>query len=247
MYKSTLILAIAFISMAFVQSGKSNQITFDGIHVNNTLLSIASPDQGGNGNKGGNKNKSGGGNHGNQSGASKHNSQGPQGNNNGNGKIKQHPQSNKSKNNQAKDHGNNNKPHKQNKHDNRSHSKVKNNKPGKNHFDKGHPNFLYVYDNNHGHISHKNYGQWRSEQARNKHKKYKPVYEYEAVEGFNLIISRNVFLHTETEYKINLYRNRLSAKRKAGTITVTEYDHSIRRVTLLEQRRAALQISIKLS
>ncbi len=243
MYKSTLILAIAFGSMAFLHSGKSYSINKEENHGNNNLLSFTASDQSGKGNKGGNGNK-GGGNHGNQAGPSKHNSQEQHGNGhgNGNGKNKHHTNSHNSKNNQFKEHGNN----KSNNLNKGNHSKVKNHKPGKNHFDKGHPNYFYVYDNNHGYISHKNYGQWRSEQARNKHKKYRPVYEYEAIEGFNIIIGRNVFLHTETKYKIDLYRNRLSKKRKAGTITVIEYDNSIRRVAVLEQRRADLQINIKL-
>ena len=236
MYKLTLITAIALGSMAFVQSGKSNRITTDENHVNNNLLSFASPDQGqkgGKGNKGG-----GGGSHGGQAGPSKHNQPGAHGNGGGNVKFKQHQQGGKPKNNQFKDHGNNAKSYKPGK----GHSY----KPGKNHFDKGHPNFGYNYISKHGYISHKNYGQWRSQQARNKHKKYHPIYEYEAVEGFNFIIGRNVFLYSETDYKMNLYRTKLSKKRKAGTISVVEYDNSIRRVYLLEQRRDALQINIEL-
>lgn len=114
------------------------------------------------------------------------------------------------------------------------------------HYDKGHPNFGYVYVNKHGYFSHRNYGQWRSQQARNKHKKYHPVYEYQAVEGFNLIIIRNNFLFTETNYKINLIRTRLADRRRAGLIAIAEHDRILSRIALLERRRASLQINISL-
>jgi hypothetical protein len=248
MYKLTIIVAIALGSMAFVQSDKSNRTYNDENHVNNDLLTFASADQGqkgGKGNKGGKVNQGGKGNKGDQGnkgggkqgGQTKNKSQGAH----GKGMIKQHSKSNKPKKNQAKDHGKAVKPHKVN-----QGSKGKANKSGKNHFDKGHPNFGYVYKNKHGYISHRNYGQWRSQQARNKHKKYHPVYEYEAVEGFNLIISRNVFLFSETSYKMDLLRVRLSDKRKAGTITEVKYDSTIRRIDVLKRRRAQLQINIDL-
>lgn len=240
MYKLTLIIGVALGSMAFIPSENSMRINSDENLLSNNLLSFASPDQGNKGEKG---NKGGGGNHGGQS---KHNSQAGHGNGGGNGKVKQHPQNMKPKNNQFKDHGKKDKGNKSNHLTKGNHSKGNNYKPGKNHFDKGHPNFGYLYVNKHGYISHKNYGQWRSEQARNKHKKYHPVYEYEAVEGFNFIITRNVFLFSETDYKINLYRVRLSEKRKAGKIKDADYNNSIKRVKVLEQRRAALQININL-
>ncbi|MEX0598892.1 MAG: hypothetical protein WD512_20580, partial [Candidatus Paceibacterota bacterium] len=103
------------------------------------------------------------------------------------------------------------------------------------HYEKGHPNFNYVFVNDHGYYSHKNYGQWRSEQARNKHKNYRPKYEYEAIEGFRLINVRNVFLVSETDFKINLLRTRLAQKRKANQITVVQYDTYVNRIEVLEE------------
>ena len=114
------------------------------------------------------------------------------------------------------------------------------------HYEKGHPNFNYVFVNNHGHYSYKNYGQWRSKQARKKHKNYRPKYEYEAIEGFRLIHTRNIFLFNETDYKINLLRTRLAKKRKAKEITVVQYDTYVNRIEVLEKRRAGLNININL-
>lgn len=113
-------------------------------------------------------------------------------------------------------------------------------------YKKGHPNFNYVFVNNHGYYSHKNYGQWRSEQARNKHKNYRPKYEYEAIEGFKLINARNVFLYDETDYKINLLRTRLAVKRDSNQITAVEYDTYNNRIEVLEERRSGLNININL-
>lgn len=131
--------------------------------------------------------------------------------------------------------------HVSNKHDNGNEGHV-----NKKQYEKGHPNFNYVYVNKHGYYSHKNYGQWRSEQAKMKHKKYHPVYEYEAIEGFKLIQTRNVFLYDETDYKINLLNLRLAEKRKANQIDPIEYDRYSTRIVELQEKRAALNININL-
>lgn len=114
------------------------------------------------------------------------------------------------------------------------------------HYKKGHPNHIYVFVSNPGHYSYKNYGQWRSVQARKRHKKYHPKYEYEAIDGFRLIQTRNVYLFNETDYKINLLRTRLAKKRKANEITVVQYDTYVNRIEVLEERRAGLNININL-
>lgn len=131
--------------------------------------------------------------------------------------------------------------HVSNKHDNGNEGHV-----NKKQYEKGHPNFNYVYVNKHGDYSHKNYGQWRSEQARMKHKKYHPIYEYEAIEGFKLIQNRNVFLYDETDYKINLLNLLLAEKRKANQIDPIEYDRYSTRIAELQEKRAALNININL-
>jgi hypothetical protein len=111
---------------------------------------------------------------------------------------------------------------------------------------KGHPNYNYAYNNKHGYYSHKNYGQWRSEQARNKHRLYHPIYEYQAIEGFHLLNTRNTFLYRETDYKINLLDTRLANKRKANQITVVQYDAYNHQIEVLQRRRLALDINISL-
>jgi hypothetical protein len=141
-----------------------------------------------------------------------------------------------------KDNGNHNViKHVNNKHDNgnKGHHKKK-------HYEKGHPNFNYVFVNKHGDYSHKNYGQWRSEQAKMKHKKYHPVYEYEAIEGFRLIKERNVFLYDETDYKINLLNTLLAQKRKANEINAVQYETYTNQIEVLQERRSGLNISINL-
>lgn len=130
----------------------------------------------------------------------------------------------------------------------------KGNKPGNGnnrhgnakHHKKGHPNFNYVFVNDHGYYSHKNFGQWRSAQAKMKHKKYRPVYEYQAMEGFRLILSRNVFLYNETDYKINLLNRRLTDKRKAKKINTVVYERYRTRIVEIQDRRARLNVNIGL-
>lgn len=128
----------------------------------------------------------------------------------------------------------------------KKHSKQNQGNSQKKHYKKGHPNYNYVFVNTPGYYSHKNYGQWRSEQAKMKHKKYKPKYEYQAIEGFNLLTTRNVFLFQETDYKINLLNTRLAKKRKANQIDVVQYEQYTNRIEVLQERRAALNINISL-
>lgn len=128
----------------------------------------------------------------------------------------------------------------------KNHNKGNNGNGNHKQYEKGHPNFDYVFVNKHGHYSHKNYGQWRSEQARMKHKKYKPVYEYQAIEGFRLIHTRNVFLFNETDYKINLLNVRLAERRRANQISDAEFVLYTNRIAVLQERRAGLNINIDL-
>ncbi len=247
MYKLAIIGVIGVLSVAFTLSsddqGKQEKPTKKNTHVSNSKgpnnakdkenhnPATSVFDQGKNENKGGSD-------HGNR----KNNNHFPINQKNG-------PQSNEDKS-HKKDHHNDNKQevgHKKNGNNpSNKHSNGQFEKGSKMHFAKGHPNFGYVYVNEHGYFSHKNYGQWRSEQARMKHKNYKPKYEYQAIQGFQLIISRNVFLFTETDFKINLLTVNLAEKRKLNQITLVQYDTYTRRIELLQKRRAALQINITL-
>lgn len=139
-----------------------------------------------------------------------------------------------------------NKKHENGKHENGKHDNDNHGKNNKKHYKKGHPNFNYVYVNKHGYFSHKNYGQWRSQQAKNKHKHYHPVYEYQAIEGYRLINSLNVFLYDETDYKINLLNTRLAEKREENLINAIQYDAYVRQINLLQERHSGLNINISL-
>jgi hypothetical protein len=129
--------------------------------------------------------------------------------------------------------------------------KMKSNKgyydgPLKNKYSKGHPNFGYLYLNISGVYSEDNYGYWRSREAKNKHKNYHPKSEYQAVEGFTFIIVRNNFLYNETDNKIRLVRSLLYEKRKSGHISDGEYNHTIKAIEDLEERREGLEINFNL-
>lgn len=266
MHKLTIIVALVIGSMAFAQPGKSHG---NGDHSTKNMKNEsfgnknnAPSAQGGQGGQGHNGNKGGPGKQGGSGNQGK-NAFKDQGSNGGqgNGGYKENNNHNKPVFNQDKGHGNNgNKSHKVNHPGNGKQSygqpgnkdKGNNGKgngknhSGKMHYDKGHPNFGYLYVNKHGYFSHSNYGQWRSVQARNKHKHYHPIYEYQAIEGFNLIIVRNRFLFTETDYKMNLLRVRLADRRRAGLISVVEFDNRMNTIALLERRRATLEVNIVL-
>jgi len=272
MYKITIIAALVIGTVAFAQgksghskesgpSNKSNNAKVSGGNHNNSASAFG--DQKGKENKGGSNSHAGPSHqsspqHGNQGkGAPKGNHSpakfvAPQGKGHGNdghkssnskgsnggGNKGYHPSKSSNMN-----HGNDHK----GKGSNYKYDKGHNGSKGNNkHYDKGHVNYGYIYVNRPGYYSHKNYGQWRSQQAKMKHKNYHPVYEYRAVEGFNFIIVRNNFLYRETRDKIVLVRSGLLRQRNAGVITLVQYNTTMQRVYVLEQRRAALEINIVL-
>lgn len=238
MYKLILIVTMAVLTMAFVQPDKNKSTDTE----KNSSALLAQ--KGNKGNNGGSKKQ--GDSHqsksnGEQSKAKQNKLSGNKsygGNGNQGGKSHQNKQLNSGKQNKG----------------NFGNEKYNNNKQGNNYqgknqkknHNKGQPNKGYVYVNKHGYFSPSNYGHYRSQQARNKHKLYHPYYEYEAIEGFNLIISRNGFLYTETNFKINLINVRLAERRRANLITVVQYDMYAARILYLQQRRAALEINISL-
>ncbi len=232
MKKTILIATLAALTLAFTQA---NENKFTSIENNSSALLAQKGNKGGSKNKGGSNKKS---THEEKSNSKSNKPSGLQPSNGNGNKGNKSPENNPS---------NFEKENKRNK----SNGNYKNDKghTGKNKkkpHEKGHPNHGYVYVNNHGYFSHSNYGHWRSQQARNKHNRYHPYYEYQAIEGFNLIILRNGFLYTETDYKINLINVRLAERRKANLITVVQYDMYMDRIAALQQRRAALQINIVL-
>lgn len=90
----------------------------------------------------------------------------------------------------------------------------------------------------------KNYGQWRSQQARNKHKHYHPVYEYEAIEVRSVLLDRNIFLISQVDNKFIFLRTRLGERRDAGEISVVVYERDVNRIEVLERRRSEIQLSL---
>lgn len=106
------------------------------------------------------------------------------------------------------------------------------------------PGIWYSYGNNKGFYYGRNYGQWRSAQARNKHKHFHPVYEYEALTVFSILIDRNVFLIDQMDHKFVFLRTRLRERRDAGLITVVYYEENLRRIDVLERRHSAVELSL---
>lgn len=106
------------------------------------------------------------------------------------------------------------------------------------------PGIWYSYGKNKGFYYGRNYGQWRSAQARNKHKHFHPVYEYEALTVFSILVERNVFLITQTDHKFVFLRTRLRERRDAGLITVVYYEDNLRRIETLERRRETVELSL---
>lgn len=106
------------------------------------------------------------------------------------------------------------------------------------HYKQGHPNYIYMYSFSPFSYPTKNYGQWRSEQARNKHKKYKPSKEKEVSEAIIIIGNRNAFLLVEVDNKFARLRNTLRERRDAGLITDVQFSLHMSSVQTLSSRRA---------
>lgn len=110
----------------------------------------------------------------------------------------------------------------------------------------GSPGVWYPYGDNQGFYYGRNYGQWRAAQARNKHNKFRPRYEYEAIGVYTILVDRNVYLVRQTDHKIIFLRSRLLERRNAGLITVVAYDDHLRRVGVLEKRRSNVELSLNM-
>jgi len=111
-----------------------------------------------------------------------------------------------------------------------------------------HP-YHYVYGKwhpygNHGFYTGREFGQRRAFEARNKHNRFYPVYEFQAIQIFDVIIQRNVFLIHQTDYKITFLRARVIELQRSGTITVIVMENYLNRIVILERRRAALEVSL---
>lgn len=140
----------------------------------------------------------------------------------------------------------------ENKSDKRSPSNFKNNKSKskennfKHPYKYGSPGVWYSYGNNQGFYMGRNYGQWRAAQARNKHNKFHPRYEYEAVGAFTILVDRNIYLVRQTDHKIIFLRSRLLERKNEGLITVVAYEDNLRRIEVLEKRRSNIELSLNM-
>ena len=195
----------------------------------------------GNGNKGGGHGNSGG-------GKSGHGLKIKPGGDNGGGKISIKPKGNKGGSNvKVKQQGGaNHKPFKGNSsHSNSAKGKNKvyhpvkkgNNAHASNkfHYKKGHVNHVYMYTWGPIYYPTKNYGQWRSLQARNKHKHYHPILEIDAHNAIVMIHDRNAFLYVEIGSKIDRYERLVIARHSAGIITDVEYSAHLVRIKRYRQ------------
>ena len=114
-------------------------------------------------------------------------------------------------------------------------------KNGNFHYKKGHVNHIYMYSNGPIYYPTKNYGQWRSQQARNKHKKYRPVMEVDARNAILMISNRNAFLYVEIGSKIDRYETLVVRKHQRGLITDVEL--AMHQFRIKQYRQAQIQFN----
>lgn len=91
-----------------------------------------------------------------------------------------------------------------------------------------------------------NFGQQRAFEARNKHNKFKPNNEREAFEGIQIVISRNNFLLSIIEQKIEIALKKNKENRDNGNITAEVFKSNKRQIELFEARRVSLDLHISL-
>ena len=118
-------------------------------------------------------------------------------------------------------------------------------KPKQFHYKKGHSNHIYMYHFGPMVYPTKNYGQWRSQQARNKHRKYKPKAEKDALSAIVMINNRNSFLMIEIGRKIDRYEQLVLTRRQRGVISDIEF--SIRMSSIRNMRSRHNQFSMYLA
>ncbi len=104
-------------------------------------------------------------------------------------------------------------------------------------YKKGHPNHVYMFSYSPFHYPTKNYGQWRSQQARNKHKAYRPVLQIDVLDAIVMIRERNVFLLGEVDYKINRYNTLVIERHDRGLITDAQFSIHMGNVKRMKKRR----------
>lgn len=102
---------------------------------------------------------------------------------------------------------------------------------------KGHVNHVYMYSYSPFYYPTKNYGQWRSQQARNKHKSYPVVLHIDVLNAIKMIRERNAFLTIEIDHKIKRYNELVIEKHKKGLITDVQFSIHLGNIDRMKKRR----------
>ena len=105
------------------------------------------------------------------------------------------------------------------------------------HYDKGHVNHIYVYAYAPFIYPTRNYGQWRSQQAKKKHKSYPVVLELNVLNGVLMIHERNTFVLLEIDRKIERYHSLVIARHRAGLITDVQFSLHLGNVKKMKKKR----------
>lgn len=109
-------------------------------------------------------------------------------------------------------------------------------------YKKGHVNHVYMYAYGPMHYPTKNYGQWRAQQARNKHKHYHPVLEVDVLNAIVMISDRNTFLYARIGTKIDRYESLVIERHDAGLIADIVFMAHMARIK--KYRQTQLQFNI---
>ena len=107
----------------------------------------------------------------------------------------------------------------------------------KHHYEKGHANFIYMYSYSPFIYPTRNYGQWRSQEAKKKHKAYPMVLELNVLNGVLMIQERNAFVLVEVDHKIERYHTLVIARHKAGLITDAQFSIHLGNVKKMKKKR----------
>ena len=130
---------------------------------------------------------------------------------------------------------NGNKMHKQKGHSDNGHGKSM--YKSKHHYERGHVNHVYMYAYTPFIYPTRNYGQWRSQQARNKHKAYPVALELNVLNGILMIQERNAFVLLEVDRKIERYHSLVIERHRAGLISDVQFSVHLGNVKKMKKRR----------
>lgn len=102
-----------------------------------------------------------------------------------------------------------------------------------------------AYGHHKGGMSGREFGQARAAAARNKHKHYTIVTIGDGRRYLTITRKRNILLLSITRTKLIDLRLKLNELHVAGSITTVAYKEKIKKVEILEQQRASIEVKIK--